>query len=87
MSQATLQDTRVLGFDPLVPPALLRHEIVSSEVSRQTVTAARQGAAKIISGEDDRVLVVVGPCSIHDATQALGASCTLQSALAPPTPA
>lgn len=68
----TMQDTRVLGYDPLVPPALLRHEIVSSETSSKNIVEARQVAAKIIAGEDDRVLVIVGPCSIHDPAQAIG---------------
>jgi 3-deoxy-7-phosphoheptulonate synthase len=68
----TMQDTRVVGYDPLVPPHLLRHEIVSSDASRKIIGDARQVAAKIIAGEDDRVLVIVGPCSIHDPEQALG---------------
>lgn len=37
----------------------------------RTVTDARQAAAKIIDGSDPRVLVVIGPCSIHDPVQAL----------------
>lgn len=67
----TLQDRRVMGYDPLVQPALLRHEIQSSESSRQTIAVARHGAASIVAGEDDRLLVVVGPCSIHSTEQAL----------------
>lgn len=52
-------------------PALLRHEIVSSETSQNTIAAARYNAARILAGYDDRVVVVVGPCSIHSTEQAL----------------
>jgi len=69
--QQYLQDRRVLGYDPLVQPALLRHEITSSASSHRTIAAARYSAAKILSGQDDRVLVIVGPCSIHSPEQAL----------------
>jgi 3-deoxy-7-phosphoheptulonate synthase len=75
---STTQDTRILGYEPLVSPALLRHEIVSSERSTKTVVEARQAAAKIIAGEDERILVIVGPCSIHDPAQAMGASVLLR---------
>ncbi|KAL6308909.1 3-deoxy-7-phosphoheptulonate synthase [Sparassis latifolia] len=66
-----IQDRRVLGYDPLVQPALLRHEIVSTPESRLTIAAARYAAARILAGQDDRLLVVVGPCSIHSPAQAL----------------
>ncbi|KAK7039142.1 hypothetical protein VNI00_010046 [Paramarasmius palmivorus] len=66
-----LQDRRVLGYDPLVQPALLRHEIVSSKNSHRTIALARYTASRIISGNDDRLLVIVGPCSIHSPEQAL----------------
>lgn len=66
-----MQDTRVLGYDPLVQPALLRHEVTSSENSRNTIAYARHTAARINAGEDDRLIVVVGPCSIHSPEQAM----------------
>jgi hypothetical protein len=58
-------------YDPLATPALLRHEIKSSANSRKTVSTARFAAAQIISGRDDRVLVIVGPCSIHSPDEAI----------------
>ncbi|TFK24897.1 3-deoxy-7-phosphoheptulonate synthase [Coprinopsis marcescibilis] len=67
----TIQDRRVVGYDPLLQPALLRHEVQVSEKSRTTIANARFGAARILAGQDDRVLVVVGPCSIHSPEQAL----------------
>lgn len=60
-----------MGYEPLLQPALLKHEVVSSPESQATVARGRYGAASIISGTDDRVLVIVGPCSIHDTAQAL----------------
>ncbi|PVG00086.1 putative phospho-2-dehydro-3-deoxyheptonate aldolase, tyrosine-inhibited [Serendipita vermifera] len=69
--QQYMDDRRVLGYEPLVQPALLKSEITSSPESRRTVARGRHGAASIIAGKDDRVLVIVGPCSIHDSSQAL----------------
>ncbi|KAK7441737.1 hypothetical protein VKT23_016400 [Stygiomarasmius scandens] len=69
--QQYLQDRRVIGYDPLVQPALLRHEIVSTTNSHRTIASARYSAAKILSGHDDRILVIVGPCSIHSPEQAI----------------
>jgi 3-deoxy-7-phosphoheptulonate synthase len=63
--QQYIQDRRVIGYDPLMQPALLRHEIVSSPASQRTIASARFYSARILSGADDRILVVVGPCSIH----------------------
>ncbi|KND86941.1 Phospho-2-dehydro-3-deoxyheptonate aldolase, tyrosine-inhibited [Tolypocladium ophioglossoides CBS 100239] len=59
-------DTRVLGQDPLIPPALLTSEIPMTETAVQTVVKGRNDAADIVMGRSDRLLVVVGPCSIHD---------------------
>ncbi|KAJ7584910.1 3-deoxy-7-phosphoheptulonate synthase [Mycena floridula] len=64
-------DHRVIGYDPLVQPALLRSEVLSTPNARQVIGSARIHAAKILSGEEDRVLVIVGPCSIHSPAQAL----------------
>lgn len=69
--QRYIQDRRVIGYDPLVQPSLLRHEIQSSPQSQKTIAAARFNAARILAGQDDRVLVIVGPCSIHSPSQAL----------------
>ncbi len=52
-------------------PALLRHEITSSTNAKKTIALARYNAARIVAGQDDRLLVIVGPCSIHSPSQAL----------------
>lgn len=64
-------DTRILGYDPLIPPALLQNEIAAKKDSLSVVIKARAESAQILSGSDDRCLVVVGPCSIHDTEAAL----------------
>jgi 3-deoxy-7-phosphoheptulonate synthase len=64
-------DTRILGYDPLIPPALLQHEIRATSASLATVIKGRIDSSQIINGKDDRALVIVGPCSIHDPETAL----------------
>ncbi|KAK5633264.1 hypothetical protein RRF57_008978 [Xylaria bambusicola] len=61
---------RVLGQDPLIPPALLISEIPMTDASLQTVVKGRRAAVSIIMGRSDRLLVIVGPCSIHDPAMA-----------------
>ncbi|KAI9659998.1 MAG: 3-deoxy-7-phosphoheptulonate synthase [Bathelium mastoideum] len=64
-------DVRVLGYDPLIPPALLSSELPAPAAAEQTVLRGRQDAVKIITKEDDRLLVICGPCSIHDPATAV----------------
>ena len=66
--EATSTDNlRVVDERPLLPPAILIEELPLGESERRTVREAREGAARILRDEDPRLLVVVGPCSIHDA--------------------
>ena len=64
-------DLRVQEFVPLVSPATLKEKLPVTEAAYQTVTTGRETIEKIIRREDPRLLVVVGPCSIHDETAAL----------------
>lgn len=59
-------------YDPLIPPALLRHDLPVPATAAKTISAARRTVRSIVRGSDplDRLLVVVGPCSIHDVDQA-----------------
>jgi 3-deoxy-7-phosphoheptulonate synthase len=66
-----LTRTKVLGQDPLIPPALLASEIPITDEVLTTVVNGRKDAANIILGRNDRLLVIVGPCSIHDPETAL----------------
>jgi len=64
-------DLRVTGYEPLISPGLLLHEIPATVDSEKTIARARSESAAVINHQDDRLLVVVGPCSIHDPNQAL----------------
>ena len=66
-----LTASQVLGQDPLIPPALLASEIPMTPEALETVVAGRHASADIITGASDRLLVIVGPCSIHDPATAL----------------
>ncbi|RPA84927.1 2-dehydro-3-deoxy phosphoheptonate aldolase [Ascobolus immersus RN42] len=65
------EDWRIRGYNPLLSPSLLQHEIAQTENSKATVLAGRLGASDILSGKSDKLLVVIGPCSIHDPKAAL----------------
>jgi 3-deoxy-7-phosphoheptulonate synthase len=71
MAPLVADDMRVLGQDPLIQPALLISEIPMSDAALNTVVKGRKDAASIIMGRSDRLLVIVGPCSIHDPAMAL----------------
>jgi 3-deoxy-7-phosphoheptulonate synthase len=63
----------VRGYNPLTPPNLLQHEIEQTPNSLRTVLQAREEAVAIVHGTDpaNRLLVIVGPCSVHDPESAL----------------
>lgn len=67
------EDFRIRGMTPLTPPDLLQHEIRQSSASKETVLKGRNDAVDVVQGVDPnrRLLVVVGPCSIHDPEMAL----------------
>ena len=60
------RDLRIESIRPLISPAILLEELPLSDAGSQTVTRAREELIQILDGEDDRLIVVVGPCSIHD---------------------
>ena len=64
-------DLRIRSQKPLIAPAVLEDELPLSDVGAELVARTRREVAEIILGRDDRLLVVVGPCSIHDPTAAL----------------
>jgi 3-deoxy-7-phosphoheptulonate synthase len=59
-------DVRIDKLKPLLPPAILMEELPVSERASTIVAMARQVVSRILRGEDDRLVVVVGPCSVHD---------------------
>ncbi len=64
-------DLRISSLHPLLPPAILTEELPLTLPAARIVTETRGHAERIIAGEDDRLLVVAGPCSIHDPEAAL----------------
>jgi 3-deoxy-7-phosphoheptulonate synthase len=62
---AKTRDLRVESIRPLVPPALLLEELPLTDQDAVGVARARAEVTAILRGEDDRLLMVVGPCSIH----------------------
>jgi len=59
-------DLRIEGLRPLLPPVILMEEFLLDEAGAKTVASARSAIERILRGEDQRLLVVAGPCSIHD---------------------
>jgi len=61
-----VDDTRITEITELAPPSHLLREFPVSEVAAATTYDTRQAIHRILHGADDRLVVVVGPCSIHD---------------------
>ncbi|UQY45401.1 3-deoxy-7-phosphoheptulonate synthase AroG [Erwinia sp. PK3-005] len=59
-------DLRIKEIKELLPPVALLEKFPATEKAAATVAASRQAIHKILKNEDDRLLVVIGPCSIHD---------------------
>ena len=59
-------DLRIKEIKELVPPAHVLREFPVSEAAAKTVYEARRAIHRILHGADDRLLVIMGPCSIHD---------------------
>ncbi len=60
------RDLHIESIRPLLPPAILLDELPLTEQASMTVSRGREEVTRILGGQDDRLLVVVGPCSIHD---------------------
>ena len=64
-------DLRITETRPLIPPAILLEEIPVSETASNVVSDTRKAVARVIGGQDSRLVVIAGPCSIHDTKAAL----------------
>src|SRR5262249_59411615 len=73
------QNLHVVKAEPLVSPSALKRELPASDAAYEAVIRARATIRQIIAGRDQRLLAVVGPCSIHDPQAAVddGARLTL----------
>ena len=64
-------DLRILETQELISPVALIEELPVTSTVSETVSAAREGIHRVLAGEDDRLVVITGPCSIHDPAAAL----------------
>lgn len=69
--QITTDDIRIEKLLPLIAPAILIEELPLGDEPAAMISQARQQIEDIVNGDDDRLLVVVGPCSIHDPDAAM----------------
>jgi len=68
---ARLENSRVKSTRPLIPPQILQEDLPLTLLAAQTVLQGRLDTENILSGNDDRLLVVVGPCSVHNVEAAI----------------
>jgi len=71
LSQHPTDDRRIVGIKEVVSPELVHAEHPVSPLAEQVIVQARKDIHQIIHGDDDRLLVVVGPCSIHRPDEAV----------------
>ncbi len=64
-------DLRIRGIHELISPAQLLADLPITDRAAETVSTARNEIHEIVQGSDDRLIVVVGPCSVHDPVAAL----------------
>ena len=60
------RDTRITGYEPLFSPAALLDELPLSDAATATVEQSRAEVRAVLDGSSDRLLVIAGPCSVHD---------------------
>ena len=66
-----IDDVRIAAVRALVAPAVLLEELPVTDEVERTVEQGRLAAGRVLRGEDDRLIAVVGPCSIHDHDEAI----------------
>lgn len=59
-------DLRISGMQEVIPPAELHQELPITDHASETVFNARTATQNILHGKDDRLVIIIGPCSIHD---------------------
>ncbi|PKG40293.1 3-deoxy-7-phosphoheptulonate synthase AroG [Psychromonas sp. Urea-02u-13] len=64
-------DVHITAIKELLPPIALLEKFPATQEIKKTVSGSRHAISKILSNKDDRLLVIIGPCSIHDTEAAL----------------
>ena len=73
-------DLRITGLREVSSPLEVHSEFPITDAAAETIFATRQAIHRVLHGEDDRLLVIVGPCSIHDTKAALEYASLIQQA-------
>ncbi|MFI5780236.1 3-deoxy-7-phosphoheptulonate synthase [Nocardia sp. NPDC051570] len=68
---ADLDDQRTMSISPLLSPADVRRSYPLDDTLADTVRAGRKATVDVLDGVDDRLMVIVGPCSVHDPEAAI----------------
>ena len=61
-----IHDLNIESYSPITPPQIYREDVAISDFSSKVVAESRETVSKIIDGQDKRILLITGPCSIHD---------------------
>ncbi|MDA0150629.1 3-deoxy-7-phosphoheptulonate synthase AroG [Vibrio sp. LaRot3] len=72
-------DVRINKVKELLPPVAVLEKFPATETASSTTFRSREAISNILKGEDDRLLVIIGPCSIHDPEAALAYGKKLKS--------
>ena len=80
MNRYITDDVRVTDIRPLISPAILMQDFPASHEANEVVYHAREEFRRILKKEDDRLAVMVGPCSIHDTVAAIDYAARLAEA-------
>jgi len=71
MTDIKLDDLNVLAEEPLISPNKLKKQVSASLDALQTVAEGRKAIKRILNRQDHRLMIIVGPCSIHDSQSAI----------------
>lgn len=77
-----IDDLRIKWTRVVLPPVFLEEEMPTTETAADTVLRARHEIAEILAGRDSRLIVVAGPCSVHDTAAAREYASRLKEAIA-----
>ncbi|KAF8677789.1 hypothetical protein AX14_004798, partial [Amanita brunnescens Koide BX004] len=66
-----LENSGVKSTRPLIPPQILQEDLPLTLQAAETVLQGRLAVQNVLSGDDDRLIVVVGPCSVHNVEEAM----------------
>lgn len=71
MNMIKTDDTRIISMQEIISPEQLHQQLPITDSAAETTATAREAIHKTLHGQDDRLLVIIGPCSIHDTKAAL----------------